>query len=187
MTKNLAIFASGGGSNAEAIIEYFKNSDLGQVALIVTNNPNAKVIDRAQNHEIPFYILEEGELEEGEFSDVLLAMEIDFVVLAGFLKKVPQDILAVYDQKIVNIHPALLPNYGGKGMYGLNVHKAVKAAGEKESGITIHYVNANYDEGQIIAQHKVSLDPSDDAAKIASKVLALEHEFYPKTIASLLS
>ncbi|MFD1553753.1 phosphoribosylglycinamide formyltransferase [Putridiphycobacter roseus] len=187
MTSNLAIFASGGGSNAEAIIEYFKNSDLGNVALIVTNNENAKVIDRAQNHEIPFYILEAGELEEGEFSDVLIAMEIDFVVLAGFLKKIPQDILAAYPQKIVNIHPALLPNYGGKGMYGKNVHEAVKAAGDTESGITIHYVNENYDEGQVIVQQKVSLAPTDDALEIANKVLALEHEFYPKTIASLLS
>ena len=186
MSKNIAIFASGGGSNAEALIAHFNGSDKGSIALIVTNNENAGVIDRAQNHDIPFYVLEKGELAEGKFSDVLLALDIHFVVLAGFLKKIPADLIATYPNKIVNIHPALLPNYGGKGMYGMNVHKAVVAAGEKETGMTIHYVNENYDEGNIIEQHKVNLDGSETPEEVAAKVLKLEHQFFAPCIEKLL-
>lgn len=186
MSKNIAIFATGGGSNAEAIIAHFKTSDKGQVGLIVTNSAKAGVIDRAEKHDIPFYILEKGELEAGEFAEVLEAMAIDFVVLAGFLKKIPADVLAAYPNKIVNIHPALLPKFGGKGMYGMNVHKAVVEAKETESGMTIHYVNENYDEGNIIEQHKVALTGNETPEEVASKVLALEHKFYAPCIASLL-
>lgn len=185
--KKIAIFASGGGSNAQEIINYFKGDDKIEVALIVSNNTNAGVINRAQTEEIPFYILQKGELEELEFSEVLIALEIDFIVLAGFLKKIPADILEVYPNKIINIHPALLPKYGGKGMYGSNVHKAVVAADEKESGMTIHYVNANYDEGNIIEQHKVNLLPSDTAEVCARKVLELEHQYFAPCIEKLLS
>lgn len=185
--KKIAIFASGGGSNAQEIINYFKGDDKIEVALIVSNNTNAGVINRAQTEEIPFYILQKGELEELEFSEVLIALEIDFIVLAGFLKKIPADILEVYSNNIVNIHPALLPKYGGKGMYGSNVHKAVVAADEKESGMTIHYVNANYDEGNIIEQHKVNLLPSDTAEDCARKVLELEHQYFAPCIEKLLS
>ncbi|MGV6860670.1 MAG: phosphoribosylglycinamide formyltransferase [Putridiphycobacter sp.] len=185
--KKIAIFASGGGSNAQAIIDYFRSNVEIEVALIVSNDTNAGVIDRAQKEEVPFYILQPDELEEEEFSDVLLALEIDFVVLAGFLKKIPQDILEAYPNKIVNIHPALLPKYGGKGMYGMNVHKAVVNAGEKESGMTIHYVNENYDEGQIIEQHKVALEPSDSAEDCARKVLELEHQYFAPCIEKVLS
>ncbi len=185
--KKIAIFASGGGSNAQVIIDHFNDNNNIEVALIVSNDTNAGVIDRAQNHEIPFYILQKGELEELEFSLVLEALEIDFVVLAGFLKKIPADIIEMYPNQIINIHPALLPNYGGKGMYGSNVHKAVVAAGEKESGMTIHYVNANYDEGNIIEQHKVDILPSDSAEDCAKKVLALEHQFFAPCIEKLLS
>ena len=184
--KKIAIFASGGGSNAQEIINHFESNTSIEVALIVSNDTNAGVVDRAQTHEIPFYILQKEELEELEFSQVLEALEIDFVVLAGFLKKIPSDIIEIYPNKIVNIHPALLPNYGGKGMYGSNVHNAVVAAGEKESGMTIHYVNANYDEGNIIEQHRVNLLPSDSAEDCAKKVLALEHQFYAKAIEKLL-
>jgi len=185
--KKIAIFASGGGSNAQKIINYFKGDDKIEVALIVSNDTNAGVINRAQTEEIPFYILQKGELEELEFSEVLLALEIDFIVLAGFLKKIPADILEVYPNKIINIHPALLPKYGGKGMYGSNVHKAVVAAGEKESGMTIHYVNANYDEGNIIEQHKVNLLSSDTAEDCARKVLELEHQYFAPCVEKLLS
>jgi len=185
--KKIAIFASGGGSNAQKIINYFKGDDKIEVALIVSNDTNAEVINRAQTEEIPFYILQKGELEELEFSEVLLALEIDFIVLAGFLKKIPADILEVYPNKIINIHPALLPKYGGKGMYGSNVHKAVVAAGEKESGMTIHYVNANYDEGNIIEQHKVNLLSSDTAEDCARKVLELEHQYFAPCVEKLLS
>lgn len=185
--KKIAIFASGGGSNAQEIINYFRDNSEIEVALIVSNDTNAGVIDRAQAEEIPFYILQKGELEELEFSEVLMALEIDFIVLAGFLKKIPADILEVYPNNIVNIHPALLPNYGGKGMYGMNVHKAVVAAGEKESGMTIHFVNANYDEGNIIEQHKVDLLPTDTAEDCARKVLALEHKYFAPCIEKLLA
>lgn len=184
--KNIAVFASGGGSNAQEIINHFQNSEKGTVSLIVTNNDNAKVIDRAQKHEIPFYILSKGELEEEEFSDVLLALEIDFVVLAGFLKKIPADILENYNQKIINIHPALLPKFGGKGMYGMNVHKAVVEAKETESGMTIHYVNGAYDEGNIIEQHKVDITENDKPEDVAKKVLNLEHKYFAKCVESLL-
>ena len=169
--KKIAIFASGGGSNAQEIINHFDQNENVQVALIVSNDTDSGVIVRAETHEIPFYILQKGELEELEFSFVLEALEIDFIALAGFLKKIPSDILEMYPNQIVNIHPALLPNYGGKGMYGANVHKAVVAAGDKETGMTIHYVNANYDEGNIIEQHKVELFPTDTAEDCARKVL----------------
>lgn len=184
--KNIAIFASGGGSNAQAIIDYFKGKDSGLVSLIVTNNPDAYIVDRAQAEDIPFYILAPGELDEEEFSEVLIALEIDFVVLAGFLKKIPQDILETYPNKIVNIHPSLLPKFGGKGMYGMNVHKAVAEAKENVSGMTIHYVNAHYDEGQIIEQHQVEISETDSPEDIASKVLKLEHQFYPVCIEKLI-
>ncbi len=184
--KKIAIFASGGGSNAQEIINYFRNNNKIKVALIVSNNTNAGVINRAQKEEIPFYILQKGELDEQEFSEVLLALEIDFIVLAGFLKKIPQDIINVYPNKIVNIHPALLPKYGGKGMYGMNVHKAVVANNEKESGMTIHFVNQNYDEGNIIEQHKVELLPTDTAEDCAKKVLKLEHQYFAPCIEKLL-
>lgn len=184
--KKVAIFASGGGSNAQEIINHFDQNENVEIALIVSNDTNSGVIVRAETHEIPFYILQKGELEELEFSFVLEAMEIDFVVLAGFLKKIPADVIEMYPNKIVNIHPALLPNYGGKGMYGSNVHKAVVAAGEKESGMTIHYVNANYDEGNIIEQHKVELLSTDSAEDCARKVLALEHKHFASCIERLL-
>ncbi|HIP35510.1 MAG TPA: phosphoribosylglycinamide formyltransferase [Crocinitomix sp.] len=183
----IAIFASGGGSNAQKIINYFRHHPKIGVALIVSNNTNAGVIDLAQKEDIPFYILQDGELEEEEFSEVLVALNIDFIVLAGFLKKIPNDIIKAYPNKIVNIHPALLPKYGGKGMYGMNVHKAVVESGEKESGMTIHYVNENYDEGSIIEQHKVELSFSDTPEDCAKKVLSLEHKFFAPCIERLLT
>jgi len=186
MSKNIAIFASGGGSNAQVIIEHFEQSKKGNIALIVTNNANAGIVSRADKHSIPFYILEDNELEESDFSEVLIAMEIDFIVLAGFLKKIPADIIEAYPSTIVNIHPALLPKYGGKGMYGHHVHAAVAAAQEKETGMTIHYVNNKYDDGAIIEQHKVQLDGSESAEEIASKVLELEHKFYALCIDKLI-
>ena len=185
MTK-IAIFASGGGSNAQEIINHFQGNESIEIALIVSNDTNSGVIVRAETHEIPFYILQKGELEDLEFSQVLEALEIDFIVLAGFLKKIPSDIIEMYPNKIVNIHPALLPNYGGKGMYGSNVHKAVVANKESESGMTIHYVNANYDEGNVIEQHKVALLPTDTAEDCAKKVLALEHKYFAICIDRLL-
>jgi len=184
--KKIAIFASGGGSNAEVIIQHFKNNPKGEIALIVTNNPDAYIVERAQNHEIPFYILYTGELEEEEFVEVLLALEIDFIVLAGFLKKISKDILEEYAGKIVNIHPSLLPKFGGKGMYGIKVHQAVLEAKEKETGITIHYVNEQYDEGNIIEQHKCEVLENDTPETLQKRVLAIEHEYFAKCVERLI-
>ncbi len=186
METNLAIFASGGGSNAEVIIDHFANSSVGRIALVVTNNPNAFVIERAKNHEIPYYIHTKEAVENGELETVLAENNIGFVVLAGYLKKIYPSLVKSFPNKIVNIHPALLPKYGGKGMYGMNVHRAVVAAGEKESGISIHYVNENYDEGNIIEQHKCTINESMSAEEVQQKVLELEHKFFAPCIESLL-
>jgi len=149
--KKIAILASGGGSNAEVIINHLKNSTEMVVALIVSNKADAYVLDRAKNHDINSYVHSPEDVHDGKLLAVLKENEIDFVVLAGYLKHINTDLLNNYHNKMVNIHPALLPKFGGKGMYGMNVHKAVVEAKEIESGITIHYVNENYDEGAIIA------------------------------------
>lgn len=179
----IAIFASGGGSNAQKIIEYFKESNNVDIGLVVSNRKKAGVITRAGNHQIESLILKKNSFYHTE--DILIHLEnyqITHIVLAGFLWLVPTYLINAYPQKIVNIHPALLPKFGGKGMYGMNVHRAVKEAAEKESGMTVHFVNANYDEGDIIAQHKCVIDQEDTAKEIANKVLELEHQFYPEII-----
>ena len=185
---HLAIFASGGGSNARKIIEHFHGSHTGKVALIVSNKADAGVLAIAAEYNIPTLVINrKGFYETEEILDVLNSHEIDFVVLAGFLWLAPGYLVKAFKGKIVNIHPALLPKYGGKGMYGHHVHEAVKAAGEKESGITIHLVNEHYDEGDIIFQTTCPLEPNDSAEDIARKVLALEHHHFPKIIEQLLS
>lgn len=187
MKTNIAIFASGSGSNAEVIMQYFKNHATVQISLVVTNNPNAGVLVRADKFHIPCYIYQAEELENGILLNTLQAYSIDFIVLAGYLKKVSDQILRAFPNKIVNIHPALLPKFGGKGMYGMNVHRAVVAAGEQKSGITIHYVNENYDEGAIIEQHEVILSDSDDAERVQQKVLALEHQHFAPCIEKIVN
>jgi len=186
--KHIAIFASGRGSNAQAIIDYFKDNVTIKVALIVTNNKNAGVIQIAKDNRIPFDIISPAELKEEEtILDLLDVYQIDLIVLAGFLLLIPAYLVKAYPNKIINIHPALLPKYGGKGMYGMKVHEAVTANKETETGITIHYVNEKYDEGEYIAQFRCQVEPSDSAESIASKVHHLEHEHYPKLIETLLS
>lgn len=180
--RNIAIFASGSGSNAENIIHFFDTSKQIQVALILCNNPSAGVIDRAKRLNIPCVVFNRAELNDGTVSGVLKEYKIDFVVLAGFLWLMPKSIVSLYDKKIVNIHPALLPKYGGKGMYGDKVHESVRAAAEKASGITIHYVNENFDEGDIIFQASVELSPDDTADDIAAKVHLLEYKYFPEVI-----
>lgn len=184
--KNIAIFASGSGTNAENIINYFKNSATVNIALIVSNKPDAFVHERAQKLGVESVTFSRKDFEEGIVGDCLKNRGIDFVILAGFLLKIPQNLLDLYPGKMINIHPALLPKFGGKGMYGDNVHKAVVESGEKESGITIHYVNENYDEGDIIFQAKCAVEKDDTYEDVAKKVHALEYMYFPSIIDRIL-
>jgi phosphoribosylglycinamide formyltransferase-1 len=185
--KHIAIFASGKGTNAQAIIDYFKGNDTIKVALIVTNNKEAGVIQIAKENRIPFDIVSPKELKDEEMLDMLDVYEIDLIVLAGFLLLIPAFLVKAYPNKIVNIHPALLPKHGGKGMYGSHVHEAVLSSKDPETGITIHYVNENYDEGEYIAQYRCHVEPGDNPQTLAIKVHELEHDNYPKAIEKLLS
>lgn len=184
--KNIAIFASGSGSNAENIANYLKgnHTDI-NISLILTNNPKAFVLERAKKLEIPSLVFSRTDFYESD--KIIQALkEIDLIVLAGFLWLVPVELVKAFPNKIINIHPALLPNYGGKGMYGMRVHEAIVENKEVETGITIHYVNEAYDEGQIIIQEKCSVESSDTPETVAQKVHELEYEHFPKTIAQIL-
>lgn len=185
--KKIVLFASGNGSNVENIIQYFKNNDTISIVGIFTNNLHAKVLDRARKHNIFSVIFNKSELNEGLVLEKINSLQPDLIVLAGFLLKFPEHIIKEYPNKIINIHPALLPNYGGKGMYGINVHNAVLENNEKETGITIHFVNEHYDEGEFISQHKVNIQNCKTAEEIATKVQELEHEFFPKAIEKLFT
>jgi Folate-dependent phosphoribosylglycinamide formyltransferase PurN len=183
MSKKIAIFASGSGSNAENIVTYFDSNPEFEFPLIISNKIDAFVHERAKKLKIPSFTFSKNEFEDGILIvDLLKKYEIDGIVLAGFLLKVPKSILEAFPNKIINIHPALLPKYGGKGMYGDRVHTAVHAAGEKTSGITIHYVNENYDEGNIIFQAECELNSADTPHSIAEKVHNLEYEWFPKIV-----
>jgi phosphoribosylglycinamide formyltransferase-1 len=184
--KHIAIFASGKGSNAQAIIDYFKGNDTIKVALIVTNKKDAGVIQIAKENRIPFDIVSPKELKDEEMLDMLDVYEIDMIVLAGFLLLVPAFLVKAYPNKIINIHPALLPKYGGKGMYGSHVHAGILEAKDTETGITVHYVKEKYDDGEYIAQFRCHVEPGDNIESLASKVQKLEHEHYPKVIETLL-
>lgn len=186
--KKIALFASGNGSNAENIITYFSEKNNVEVALILTNNANAYVVERAKNHHIPCLVFPSKELKETDFVlDKLCEYHIDFIVLAGFLLMIPKKIIDRYPGKIINIHPALLPKYGGKGMYGDIVHKAVRASGDTETGISIHFVNEKYDEGAIIFQAKCPVNPDDTPDTIAQKVHQLEYRYFPEIIERVIS
>ena len=184
--KKIVIFASGSGTNAENIIKYFATTKIGTVEAVFTNNANAKVIERAKNHEVPTEIFSKEELFESEILQKINDIQPDLIVLAGFLLKFPENIIAAYPDKIVNIHPALLPKYGGKGMYGMNIHRAIVENKEKETGITIHYVNENYDEGNIIFQKNVSLEDTETPEEVAEKIHELEQRYFPEVIDRLL-
>jgi phosphoribosylglycinamide formyltransferase 1 len=187
MTR-IAIFASGAGSNAEKIIEHFRTNPKAGVFLIVCNNQNAGILSIASKEGIPVLLIERERFFRGDgYVPALRAKDIDFVVLAGFLWKLPHTILNAFRNSIINIHPALLPKYGGKGMYGLNVHAAVLASGDKETGITIHYVDKHYDNGDIIFQHKCRVDPNDTPESLAKKVHALEHQHFPRVVEQVLN
>ncbi len=185
--KRIVLFASGSGSNVENIVRYFENSSEVQVACVLSNNRRAGVFERCKSLDISAIYFNKKAFYG---SDIVLgflgSQNPDLIVLAGFLWKIPKNILARFPNKIINIHPALLPKYGGKGMFGSHVHEAVKNHGETETGITIHYVNEEYDEGAIIKQVKISLEPEDSAELIAQKVHALEYQYFPQVIAQLV-
>jgi phosphoribosylglycinamide formyltransferase-1 len=184
--KNIVLFASGNGSNAEEIIRYFKKNNQGTVVAIFSNKPDAKVLDRAKNHNIPSVVFNKAQLNEGFVLEKLHQFQPDLIVLAGFLLKFPESILTEHP-KVINIHPALLPKYGGKGMYGMNVHQAVLENKEKETGITIHYVNEHYDEGEFIFQKSVNIEDCKTAEEIAHKIHELEHQYFPEIIGKLIN
>ena len=187
MAVNLAIFASGRGSNAKKIIEYFQNHSEVSVQLIVANRSNAKVLDLGSNYGIATQVLRRDPFYSSTtFLQDLEKGNIDYLILAGFLWLVPAYLVQAYPNRILNIHPALLPKYGGKGMYGMNVHQAVADAKESESGITIHYVNEHYDEGAIVFQASCAIEATDTAEQIAQKVLSLEHTYYPQIIEQVI-
>ena len=188
MQKNIAIFASGSGTNAENIIRHFQGNKDVNVALVVSNKPDAYVLVRAANLHVPSLTLTREEFARGEeLARLMKERGIDFIVLAGFLLRVPEALIEAYPGRIVNIHPALLPKYGGQGMYGDRVHRAVVEAGERESGITIHLIDEQYDRGTTVFQAKCPVLPGDTPDDVARKVHALEYAHYPEVIGQLLA
>lgn len=186
-TKHIAILASGKGSNAEALIQHFNKTAVAKVVLIVTNNAKAGVIEVANHNAVPVLIIDNINLQQPEkLLQQLQNFNIELIVLAGFLKKIPDALVSTYPNKIVNIHPALLPKFGGKGMYGDKVHEAVLNAHEKTTGITIHYVNEHYDEGQIIFQAETPITENDTIETVRNKVQALEHLHFACVVENLL-
>ncbi|MGD2004621.1 MAG: phosphoribosylglycinamide formyltransferase [Flavobacteriaceae bacterium] len=184
--KRLILFASGSGTNVQNICEYFQQDDRIQIVLVAGNKEEAYVWERIKPFKIEAYCFTKTDLQEGQVLQKVKKYQPDLIVLAGFLLKIPEAMVAAFPDKIINIHPALLPKYGGKGMYGLQVHKAVKQNKETESGISIHYVNSHYDEGQLLFQARVTLTLEDTPQTIAQKVQALEYKHFPKIIEQLL-
>lgn len=186
--KRIAIFASGSGSNAANIVRYFRDNSAIEIAAIFTNNQNAGVVKVGEQNGVPVHVFGKNTLYNStDILDLLRNEQIDFIVLAGFLLLVPEYLIKAYPGRIINIHPALLPRYGGKGMYGEAVHKAVLDNNEHRTGITIHYVNRDYDDGRIIAQYECEIDPEKDTvSSVKARVRELEHTYYPKVIAELV-
>lgn len=185
--KKIVLFASGSGSNAENIILHFKQSQQAEVVAVFCNNPKAMVIQRAENNNVPVVVFSKEELSGESVLLKLHAFHPDLIVLAGFLLQFPLNIIQAYPDKIINIHPALLPKYGGKGMYGMNVHRAIIENKEAETGISIHYIDEHYDKGDIIFQQSIALSGTETPEEIAQKVHELEHEHFPKVIKQLLA
>lgn len=185
--KKILLFASGTGSNVENIIHHFKNHQDIIVVGVLTNNPNAKVLDKAKSHNVPTLIFNREQLTDGFVFDKIAELKPDLIVLAGFLWKMHEEIVKAYPNKIINIHPALLPKYGGKGMYGIKVHQTVLENKEKETGITIHYVNEHYDEGEFIFQQKVAIEDCKTPEDVANKIHELEHKYFPIIIEKILN
>ncbi len=184
---NLAIFASGTGSNAQKIIDRFRNHPSIHIRLIVSNKPQAGVLQIAEKEQVNTLIIEKERFFRGDgYVAELEAAGIDWIILAGFLWKIPEKLIAAFPNRIINIHPALLPKYGGKGMYGHFVHEAVIAAGETESGITIHFVDEHFDHGAAIFQEKCVVEPTDTPETLARKIQALEHRYFPEVVEKLV-
>ena len=186
INKKIIIFASGSGSNAIKIYEYFKKTNQVSIAALYCNNPNAKVLERFKDFNIKTVLFSKKELDNTSFLNSLHNAAPNLIVLAGFLLRMPKNITSFFENKIINIHPALLPLYGGKGMYGQNIHKAVIENKEKTSGLTIHYVNEKYDDGAIIFQKKIDLDSQESPLSLSKKILKQEHMHYPVEIEKLL-
>ena len=189
MSKHkIAILVSGTGTNAINIIEYFEKNSVADVVLVISNKTDALAVEKAQNKGVKTVVFNnESFKKNGVVLDYLMSQSVDFIVLAGFLIKISNDIIRAYPNKIVNLHPSLLPKYGGKGMYGKRVHRAVIEAQESESGISIHFVNKEYDEGAIIFQAKVSVEKGDSVEVLTKKIQQLEHRFFPKVIEQVIS
>ena len=184
---NVAIFVSGSGTNCENIIRYFKDSEQVKIRLVVSNKADAYALVRAQNQGVPTAVISKQDFNDCEkMTSLLEEYDIQFIVLAGFLLIVPNFLIEAYDRRMINIHPALLPKYGGKGMYGHHVHEAVKAAGETETGMTVHYVSNVCDGGEIIAQFRTPLSPDDTPDDIAHKEHLLEMEHFPRVIEQII-
>lgn len=184
--KRIILFASGSGTNVENIIKYFKHNPALEIARVFTNNPKAGVIERLACTKIKTTLFDKVQLTNGELINQIKLLNPDLIVLAGFLLKIPLDFTQAFKDKIINIHPSLLPKHGGKGMYGERVHRSVKEAGDQETGISIHFVNEHYDEGSIIFQAKVKIEEKDSTEEIANRVHQLEYKFYPEVIQNLL-
>ncbi|WP_435413190.1 phosphoribosylglycinamide formyltransferase [Psychroserpens mesophilus] len=185
--KRIVIFASGSGTNAENLIKFFHNREIASVIHVLTNNPHAKVLERAKKLHVSALSFNKIAFTETDIVlDILKSAKPDLIVLAGFLWKFPESILEAFPKKVINIHPALLPKYGGKGMYGMRVHEAVVSNKETETGISVHYVNEHYDEGAIIFQAKCDVKSSDSAEDVAEKIHKLEMEHFPKVVEELL-
>ncbi|WP_034042552.1 phosphoribosylglycinamide formyltransferase [Wocania ichthyoenteri] len=185
--KRIVIFASGSGTNAENLIKFFHNRDNASVIQVLTNNPHAKVLDRCKKLKVSALSFNRVAFTKtDDILNILKASNPDLIVLAGFLWKFPDNILNAFPNKVINVHPALLPKYGGKGMYGMHVHEAVVKNNEKETGITIHYVNEHYDEGAIIFQAKCDVNSNDSAEDVAAKIHGLEMEYFPIVVEKLL-
>ncbi len=185
--KNIVLFASGSGTNAENIISHFQKATFAKVVAVFTNNPKAKVIERAENRSVPVFKFSKEEWQTGVVLKKIQEYQPDLIVLAGFLLQCPQSLIEAYPNKIINIHPALLPKYGGKGMYGMRVHEAVLENQEKETGISIHLVNEHYDEGKIIFQKAINIEDCNTPETIAIKIHELEYEYFPKVIENYLT
>ncbi|MBE0649210.1 MAG: phosphoribosylglycinamide formyltransferase [Bacteroidales bacterium] len=185
--KNIVIFASGSGTNAENIIRYFNEKKTASIKCVMTNNPTAGVIERAKNLKVPVVIFDREAIKNpAKLLADLNTLETDFIVLAGFLWKIPEELIHAFPNKIINIHPALLPKYGGKGMYGMHVHEAVIENKEPKSGITIHYINEKYDEGAIIFQAETEVRKSDTPESLAERIHKLEYEYFPQVVEKIL-
>jgi|SRR5690554_898412 len=180
--KRIAIFASGGGSNAIKLLDHFEKSADIDVVLLATNNENAGVLEKTEDRVDQLIFNNEGANDGAFLTEMMQEEGIDYIVLAGYLRKIPKELIQAYPNRIINIHPALLPKYGGKGMYGMNVHQAVFDNKETESGITIHLVNEVYDDGEVLAQYKVAISPKDSPDTIQKKVLEIEHKYFSKVV-----